>query len=227
MRKFNPYLLVVLLSFIGFACKEDKLESITIKTSGNLSVTLMNGNQPMTNQKVWFENALSGFDDVLLTDENGRIDFGPLNAGPYVLYMEVDEPYTEVEQEIHVISGESIQKEIQIKDYVGSYKVTVKDNWSSEIINEDLGFKVLFVPINNAFYEATDYASISDVMYELAAKEATLGNKGIVTVELPVATYNIYLVKDDYIIYSRTYVGINKFSDGSTTLWATADSYRD
>src|SRR5690606_29142512 len=132
-----------------------------------------------------------------------------------------------VNQEIHVISGENIQKEIQIRDYVGSYKISLRDNWSSEIINEDLGLKVLFVPLNDAYYEATSYASIADVMYELAAKEVTLGDKGVHTVELPVANYNIYLVKDDYIIYSRTYVGINKFSDGSTTLWATADSYRD
>jgi len=227
MKKLNAYLLVVLLSIIGFACKEDPLESITIKTSGTLSVTLMNGNQPLANQKVWFESASSGFEDVLLTDANGKIDFGPLNAGPYSLYTEVEEPYTQVHQEIHVISGENIQKEIQIRDYVGSYKISLRDNWSSEIINEDLGLKVLFVPLNDAYYEATSYASIADVMYELAAKEVTLGDKGVHTVELPVANYNIYLVKDDYIIYSRTYVGINKFSDGSTTLWATADSYRD
>src|SRR5699024_7201623 len=86
MKKLNAYLLVVLLSVIGFACKEDPLESITIKTSGKLSITLLNGNQPVANQKVWFESAVSGFEDVFFTDANGKIDFEALNAGPYVLY---------------------------------------------------------------------------------------------------------------------------------------------
>lgn len=227
MKKLNAYLLVVLLSVIGFACKEDPLESITIKTSGTLSVTLMNGNQPLANQKVWFESSISGFEDVLLTDANGRIDFGPLNAGSYVLYTEVDEPYTEVHQEIHVISGENIHKELQVKNYVGIFKFSLRDNWNSNIINEDLGFKILFVPLNDAFYEATSYASITDVMYELAAKEVTLGDKGILTVELPVAKYNIYLVKNDII--ERTYhsAWINKFEDNSGSIYINPDSYRD
>lgn len=227
MKKLNAYLLVVLLSVIGFACKEDPLESITIKTSGKLSITLLNGNQPVANQKVWFESAVSGFEDVFFTDANGKIDFEALNAGPYVLYTTIDEPYTQVEQEIHVISGEHIQKEILIQNHVGTYKYSIRDNYNGTLVTEDLGLKILFVPINEAYHEAMEYGPIQDHMFELAAKEVNVGSQGIITVDLPVAQYNVYLVKDDYIISTHTYRYVYRYENNSSTFWINADNYRD
>lgn len=227
MKKLNAYLLVVLLSVIGFACKEDPLESITIKTSGKLSITLLNGNQPVANQKVWFESAVSGFEDVFFTDANGKIDFEALNAGPYVLYTTIDEPYTQVEQEIHVISGEHIQKEILIQNHVGTYKYSIRDNYNGTLVTEDLGLKILFVPINEAYHEAMEYGPIQDHMFELAAKEVSVGNQGIITVDLPVATYNVYLVKDDYIVSTHNYRYVYRYENSSSTFYVYPDDLRD
>lgn len=227
MKKLNAYLLVVLLSVIGFACKEDPLESITIKTSGKLSITLLNGNQPVANQKVWFESAVSGFEDVFFTDANGKIDFEALNAGPYVLYTTIDEPYTQVEQEIHVISGEHIQKEILIQNHVGTYKYSIRDNYNGTLVTEDLGLKILFVPINEAYHEAMEYGPIQDHMFELAAKEVNVGSQGIITVDLPVAQYNVYLVKEDRIINAHNYRYVYRYENSSSTFYVYPDDLRD
>lgn len=226
MKKINPYLLVVLLSFIGFACEDDKLESITIKSSGKLSVTLMNGNQPLAKQKVWFENLKTESSDVFLTDENGIIDFGLLNEGPYELYAMVKEPYTELRQEVHVISGETIQKEIQIEDYVGSLKYSVRDYYTRELVTGDLGLKILFVPRNDAFYEAVEYGSIKDHMFELATKEVNVSNQYI-TVDLPVASYNVYLVKDDFIIATHNYMYVERYRDTTSSFLINSEDYLD
>lgn len=227
MKKLNAYLLVVLLSIIGFACKEDPLESITIKSSGKLSVTLMNGNQPLANQKVWFENLRTEMEDVFLTDENGTIDFGLLNEGPYFLYAEVAEPYTRIRQEVHVHSGETIQKEIRVQDYVGTFKYSIRDNNSGELVTEDLGLKILFVPRNEAYYEATNYGSIQDHMFELATKEVSVGNQSNITVDLPVAEYNVYLVKEDNIVASHSYMYVYRYETSSSTFYIYTDDLRD
>lgn len=228
MRKFNPYLLVVLLSFIGFACKEDKLESLTIKSSGNLSITLMHDDKPLANHKVWFGSAWSGSEDVMLTDENGLIDFGPLNEGPYELYTTILDPYTEVEQEIQVISGENIHREIQVKNYVGTYKLSIRDYNDNELVKEDLGFKAVFVPLNDAYNEVYNYDDVRNHISELATKEVDFGNKGFVEVELPVAEYNVYVVNGTNIIRTYNYVYIEKLEDyNQGVFWIYADDYRE
>lgn len=228
MKKLNAYLLVVLLSIIGFACKEDPLESITIKSSGKLSVTLMNGNQPLANQKVWLENLRTEMEDVFLTDESGTIDFGLLNEGPYFLYAEIEEPYTEIRQELHVHSGETIQKEIQIQDHVGTFKCTLKDSYSGDLVTEDLGLKILFVPINDVFNETTNYGSnVPEHMFELATKEVSVGSQSNIAVDVPAGYYNIYLVKEDQIVNSSTYRSIRRYEISRTTFNIYTDSLRE
>src|SRR5690554_4721423 len=122
MRKVTQkfiMMLFVAVSALFVACdSDDNLESITLKRSGGLSITVLNGEEPLVNQKVRFYNYLTESEiDVLLTDENGVIDFGKLNDGIYGVSIEILAPkYYEIFQEIQVLSGESINKTIQLQD---------------------------------------------------------------------------------------------------------------
>lgn len=201
MRKVTQYLMLVLfiaVSVLSVSCQKDDMESIVLKRSGSLTVTILNGEAPVANTKVRFFNEDTGNEiDVYITDEKGRIDFGQLNEGSYAVEVEVESPYTELKQEIQIISGEHTKRTIQIGEYVGTFTIELLDEETGEVVKEDLGLGVALVPYNNAL----ERTKTDEEVIALATTIAYFGEAGELTLSLPVANYVLFAVRGDSILY--------------------------
>lgn len=193
------------------SCNKDDMETIVVKRSGNLSVTIKDGESPVAETKVRFFNSISGNEvDVLITDANGSINFGELNEGTYKIEVEIDSPkYSRISQEIQVISGQSTNRTIQVTDYVGNFVAQLTDSQTNDNITEDLGLGLAFVPYNDAF----ERARTNKEMFELANDVQYFGDDGEISVELPTAYYFIYEVRGDSILGEWDDLTIRKLED--------------
>lgn len=199
-RNLRLFLLMLLVGTSGlmYSCKDDKMESITLKRSGGLKVIIKNGESPVTSTQITFSNADTGNElDVVTTDEQGVIDFGKLNEGNYAISFETSEPYSRINQELQVVSGENKEYTVQVQDYVGDLTVFLKDYSTNDLIMEDLKVGVAIVPKNNDFKKAfTNEDKIA-----LATGMKYFGAEGSVSFEnIPTGDYILYHVVGDSII---------------------------
>lgn len=191
--------MMMVLGVLSFSCKEDQLESIYIKRNGNLSITLLDGEEPVVGQEVKLYSAYSwSIMNALETDEKGTIDFGTLHEGSYGIMFHI-EGEVHIEQEVQVISGgPTDNKVIQLKDYMGTYTVELFDGNTNEIIKDDHGYGIAIVP----YIEVLEDVEEEDLVNY--AREIKYFASGVVTFELPVYEYVAFLVKkyeDDYFEY--------------------------
>ena len=207
---------LVLAALIGSAgvmssCNKDDMDTIVVKRSGNLSVAIKDGENPVAEKKVRFYNATSGNEiDVLITDANGSINFGELNEGTYKIEVEIESPkYARISQEIQVISGQSTNRTIQVTDYVGNFVAQLTDSQTNENVTGGLGLGLAFVPYNDAFERARNPKEI----FELANDVQYFGDNGEISVDLPTAYYIIYEVRGDSILVEWDDLTIRKLED--------------
>lgn len=200
------------ISVLSVSCQKDDMESITLKSSGNLAVTILNGEEPVANAELWLLNGATENEiDVVLTDEDGKIDFGKLNEGTYVLSLEIESPkYTRIYQEVQVISGESVSKVVQIGDYVGTYTVALFNWGTNEAVQEDLGLGLAMIPENDAYHRSKS----DEERIALATAIEYFGAEGqLVFEELPMADYNVFAVRGDSIISQVNEIEMNKLGE--------------
>lgn len=212
--------LLMVSVMLSFSCKEDQLESITIKKNGDLSIVLLDGENPVPGQKVFLYSGYSGgIISALETNEKGVINFGTFHEGFYGIRFHVEgEVY--VEQEIQVISGETKgNKVIQLKDYVGTYTVELFDYNTNEIIKDDHGYGIAIVP----YIEVLEDVEEEDLVNY--AREIKYFASGVVTFELPVYEYVAFLVKkdeDDYFEYVDEFY-IDRLDDEKSRAYVDLD----
>lgn len=190
--------MMMVLGVLSFSCKEDQLESIYVKRNGNLSITILDGEEPVKGQEVKLYSGYSGnIMDVSETDEKGVINFGTLYEGAYGIVFEI-EGQVYVEKVVQVISGGSSNKTIQLKDYVGTYTVQLYERYTDELVEEDHGYGIAIVP----YTEGLEDVEEEDVLDY--AREIKYFESGVVTFELPTYEYVAFLVKkdeEDYLEY--------------------------
>lgn len=185
--------LLAVSTVLSFSCKDDdQLDSIIIKRSADLSIAILDGDEPVVDQKVYlYSQFTSNALNILHTDEKGMIHFGTLNEGVYSIEFEI-KGYVNIDKEVQVISGGATNKTIQIKDYVGTYTVQLYDDNTNEIIKEDHGYGIAIIPYTKELDDAKEEDLLS------YAKEIKYFDaEGIVTFELPTYYYVAFLVKKD------------------------------
>lgn len=194
---------MVLAALIGASgmmtsCGKDDLESVVVKRSGSLIVTIRDGETPVADTKVRFYNENSENEiDVFITDANGTVNFGELNEGVYSVSFEVKSPkYALIKQEIQVISGQAANKTIQVTDYVGNMVVSLTDYNTDEVVTEDVGLGLAFVPDNDAL----ERTRTDEEIFALANEVKYFGTAGEISVDLPIGSYDTYVVRGDSII---------------------------
>lgn len=193
------------------SCSNDDLETITVKRSGTLQLTIKEGETPVADSKIEFYSADSDEKlDVYRTDANGFIDLGRLNEGTYVVFLEIKSPkYIRIRQEVQVISDQATNKTLQLQDYVGDVVIDLRDNRSEEIVKEDIGVGFAFVPENSAFEDART----NDERIALASEIKYFGTAGEITVALPTADYLVYEVRGDSILGQWRNLSVKKFEE--------------
>ncbi len=197
--------LMMVLGVFSFSCKEDQLESIYIKRSGNLSITILDGEEPVKGQKVILYSGYSGdIMNAFETDEKGVINLGNLYEGAYEIGFEI-EGYVYVDQEVQVISGGPTSKTIQVKDYVGTFTVDLYQRYVNEVLKEDHGYGIAIIP----YTEDLDHVKEEDILDY--AREIKYFDQGMVVFELPAYEYIVFLVKkddEDFLQYvDERYIG--------------------
>lgn len=209
-------MVLIATSGLMISCKDDEMESITLKRSGNLKVTIKNGESPVADTQIRFFNANTGNElDVVATNAQGVIDFGKLNEGNYGISFEVSEPYSLIEQEFQVVSGENKEYTVQVKDYVGNLTVFLKDNYNGSLIMEDLKVGVAIVPDNNDFAKAFSNGEI----IALATEMSYFGTKGSILFEnIPTGEYTLYQIVGDSIIARKHEIQVNRASEEITSI---------
>lgn len=212
--------LLMVSVMLSFSCKEDQLESITIKKSGDLSIVLLDGENPVEGQKVFLYSSYFGnIINALETNEKGVINFGTFHEGFYGIMFHI-EGNVRVEREIQVISGAPKGNEvIQLKDYVGTYTVELFDYNTSEIIKDDHGYGIAIVP----YIEGLEDVEEEDLINY--AREIKYFASGVVTFELPVYEYVAFLVKkdeDDYFEYVDEFY-IDRLDDEKSRAYVDLD----
>lgn len=212
--------LLMVSVMLSFSCKEDQLESITIKKSGDLSIVLLDGENPVEGQKVFLYSSYFGnIINALETNEKGVINFGTFHEGFYGIMFHI-EGNVRVEREIQVISGAPKGNEvIQLKDYVGTYTVELFDYNTNEIIKDDHGYGIAIVP----YIEVLEDVEEEDLVNY--AREIKYFASGVVTFELPVYEYVAFLVKkdeDDYFEYVDEFY-IDRLDDEKSRAYVDLD----
>jgi hypothetical protein len=212
-RNLHAILLVALMGTAGVmsSCKKDDMETIVLKRDGRLNITIKNGETPVADTKVRFYNEDSGNEiDVLVTDANGFVDFGQLNEGTYAISVEVLSPkYTRINQEIQVISGQTIKKDIQVADYMGTYTVALNDDDTEDVVKEDVGLGIAVVPYNDAYERITSMKEVIGLATEIKYFETA----GEVIFDLPTAAYNVFVVRGDSVVSTIDGISIDKLED--------------
>lgn len=212
-RNLRAILLVALMGSAGVmsSCKKDDMETIVLKRDGRLNVTIKNGETPVADAKVRFYNEDSGNEiDVLVTDANGFVDFGQLNEGTYAISVEVLSPkYTRIYQEIQVISGQTIKKDIQVADYVGAFTIALNDGETGDVVKEDVGLGIAVVPYNDAYERITSEEEIIG----LATEIKYFGTAGEIVFDLPTADYDVFAVRGDSIVDHVDEISLDKLED--------------
>lgn len=225
-KNLRLFLLMLLISTSGLmvACKDDDMESITLKRSGNLRVVVKNGDAPVANTQVRFYNADTGNElDIVSTDEQGIVDFGKLNEGNYSISFEVSDPYSFIEQEFQVVSGENKEYSVQVSDYVGNLNLFLKDNYWNNIIKEDLNIGIAIVPDNDDFKKVFT----NEEIIALATDSKYFGTDGKILFEnIPTGDYRIYQILADTIVESRGTTWINRLDDRFVNIVVDINSER-
>lgn len=185
-------------SILATSCSNDDMESITLKRNGSINITVLKGDEPLANQKVRITSLSTNNEiDVLITNEKGTVDFGKLNDGPYEITVEATvHNFIKVVQEVQVISGESINKTIQLDEYLIDYTVELK-NMSEELIDElTIGtFQVGICVLPATVWDQKDVSDpllIQDLIASsIAIKyfEITTSSSSRITASLPVGEY--------------------------------------
>lgn len=217
-------MLLVGTSGLMYSCKDDGMESITLKRSGNLKVVIKNGETPVASTQITFYNADTENElDIVTTDEQGVIDFGKLNEGNYGISFETSEPYSRINQELQVVSGENKEYTVQVEHYVGDLTLFLRDNNSGDLIAEDLKVGVAIVPDNNDF----EKAFTNEEVIALATEMKYFGAEGKVFFEnIPTGTYKLFQVVGDTIIGSEGNVYVGRANEEINSLYVDANIER-
>lgn len=198
----NKYKYFTLIFFLGLfitisSCKDDNDELI-IKRNGNITVTILDGEQPVSNKKVKVSNASSGkLFDIITTNTNGEISLNNVLEGNYAFSIEVTEPnYANFSKQFQVISGESRTVVFQTRDLSSSLTLFLVDNFNKNIIKENVNVGIAIIPnginFDQAFSNAEKIALASSIKY--FEQEGTVSFENI-----PYGTYQIFRVKADTI----------------------------
>lgn len=137
-RTFNlTFLSTILLLFAS--CSQNGLESITLNSSGNLGVKILDSSeQPVEEASVFLYNADgSQLYQRLLTDKNGLADFGAYNPDTYLMKVstDADERFFEFTQLTQVVSGVDKVLTLNLAEYYAQLEVEIYGQFSRELFN--------------------------------------------------------------------------------------------
>lgn len=205
--------LTILVATAGMlsSCSNDDLETVFVKRSGTLHLTFKDGETAVADTKVRFYNENTENEiGVYVTDANGAIDLGELNEGTYRVELEIKAPkYVRVYQKMQVISGEATKLTVQIADYAGSVVTTMADDKTGEIVKEDIGLGLAFIPKNDALERVTS----DEEAIELATEIKYFGTSGELALDLPSADYYVRVVRGDSIVGELNDISIEKMDE--------------
>jgi len=185
---------------INTSCKKDDDNTITLKGSGIHKLNVVNGTTPASGANVILYNSKTqNILSTARTDNAGNVDFGNLIEGNYSAVIEVNEPqYAKVTQEFQVISGQTNESKIQVKDHTGNITLAmVLRNNSESLIKEDFGMGIALIPVND------NYRKAKTLEEKFALKSALKypGSEGKVNfTDIQTGEYALYKVYNDKLV---------------------------
>ena len=199
-RNLRLFLLMLLVGTSGlmYSCKDDKMESITLKRIGNAKITVKNGETLLGNTELKLVNADTGGElQVLTTDESGIVSLTGVIEGNYGILMEINSPkYATVYQEFQIVSGENRDITINVSEHSGSLTVYLVDEDKEELIKSELNIGIAVIPRSIEYEKALS----AEEKIALATEIKYFGTSGEITFEnIPSGTYDLYKIKADTI----------------------------
>lgn len=218
MKKLLFFTLSVVMGLT--ACKEDEL-TVTIVENGNLTLTFVdnNGNFISDAEVTLYQNETEL--EEVFTDENGQVNFGTLNVGPYNIEVEaeVNDRKYEFYRAVQVVAGANKQYEINVESFVGDMSVQFR--------NGNTGENVSFSGLNTAVVTYEDYENLSglEALLNAAVDTQTTDDEGNALYEgLPVGRYYVIYYKDDNFIDANGSYYIEKNETDYVTFYVNVTS---
>ncbi len=199
-------LFLIITLFLSIGCSKEKDELVLYeKKAGKLNIEVyqQDDETPVANKLVKLYSGSTEF-KTEETDSKGKVDFGQLLQGNYTISLkdinlgtgnDLNEASVyNVNKIVQVMTDETTKEKINVKDYVGSFYVTVIDLYTDSVYT-DANIYLLKKDI----YERHDYSidNESDII-PYAIDQKTTDDKGMATFTDVPANYNyMFFVAND------------------------------
>jgi hypothetical protein len=193
--KFKLTLLLLLFAVVT-SCKKTTNIDVELSTSGRLTYKLTDDKgKGLPNVKVSLFDHQRNYSnatmllDTRLTDSEGLIDFGDLNPNNYMLVVDsakVNNVAYNVQEYVQVITGAVKQKETNVTDFSGTYKMTVRSYNTNQPL-KNIG--VILIPSNKF-----DYFSSTSSLLKVSDFSGVTNELGSISFRIPSnKQYSVYL----------------------------------
>ncbi len=196
-------LFLVITIFLSLGCSNEKDELVLYeKKAGKLNIEVyqQDDETPVADKLVKLYSGSTEF-KAEETDSKGKVDFGQVLQGTYTISLKDINIGTEndlseaslynVNKKVQVMTDETTKEIINVKDYVGSFYVTVFDRYSDSVYND----ANIYLLKKNIYSRYNYYIDNESDIDPYAIGQKTTDDKGMATFTDVPANYDyIFLV---------------------------------
>lgn len=214
MKEIAPIVCTAILITACLLSCTDKLDTISLSESGDLSVSLKSPTgDPVSGAKIdLYDSEGLMLYQRKLTNEDGVGDFGKYNAGTYLLRIQAEAgpsifDFTQLTQ---VVSGIDKSITLNLSEYTVNLQVNVYGSSSYELLKFS-GYSIALLPISKL-----DDLVDEEMLYgqiEAYGLSAPLNSGQAVLEKIPIGEYYCAIVSPESLVLDASLISLHQYED--------------